>query len=140
LGKDSFTGPYFRPDGKALYAMVEKDSTKPYVLPRVAMWSWPSPGAMKIVSPDFDRPITTYAVTPDNRTLVALAEEAGHEKLFSMPAEGGPAALAFRDDAGRVLEPPHPTAGGGDDAHRQLGECGESFRSSKHRSWREKAH
>ena len=95
LGKDSFTGPYFRPDGKALYAMVEKDSTKPYVLPRVAMWSWPSPGAMKIVSPDFDRPITTYAVTPDNRTLVALAEEAGHEKLFSMPAEGGPAALAF---------------------------------------------
>ena len=94
-GKDSFSAPYFRPDGKALYAMVEKDSPRPYNLPRIAMWSWPSPSGMKIVSPELDRPVSTFAVTPDNRTLYALAEEAGHEKLFSMPADGGAARLAF---------------------------------------------
>ena len=94
-GKDSFASPYFRPDGKALYALFEKDSGKPYNLTRVAMWSWPSPGAMRVVSSELDRAVTSFAVTPDGRTLYALAEEHGHEKLFSMPAEGGAAALAF---------------------------------------------
>jgi dipeptidyl aminopeptidase/acylaminoacyl peptidase len=94
-GKDSFTAPYFRPDGKALYAILEKDSPKVYNQPRIAMWSWPTPGAMKIVSAELDRPITSFAVTPDNRTLYTLAEDAGHEKLYSLPAEGGSASLAF---------------------------------------------
>ena len=97
-GKDSFTAPYFRPDGKGLYAQIERDSGKPYNLTRVAMWPWPSlgAGAMKIVSAGLDRSVSTFAVTPDSRTLYALAEESGHEKLFQMPADGGGAAsLAF---------------------------------------------
>lgn len=94
-GGDSFSSPYFRPDGNALYAVVEKNTGRVYNQPRIAMWSWPAPRAMKIVSGELDRPITSFAVTPDNRTLYALAEDAGHEKLYSMPAEGGSASLAF---------------------------------------------
>ncbi len=97
-GKDTFVAPYFRPDGKGLYALIERDSGKPYNLTRVAMWPWSSSGAgaMKIVSAGLDRAVGKFAVTPDNRTLYALAEEYGHEKLFQMPADGGGAAsLAF---------------------------------------------
>ncbi len=96
-GKDSFAAPYFRPDGKGLYAQFERDSGKPYSLTRVAMWPWPSPGtaAMKVVSASLDRAVSSFGVTPDNRTLHALAEESGHEKLFEMPADGGAASLTF---------------------------------------------
>ncbi len=95
-GQDTFSNPYFRPDGQALYALVEKGSGKPYNLSRIARWSWPNPGSTKIVSSELDRAVTSFAVTPDNRTLYALAEEHGHEKLFSMSADtGGAASLVY---------------------------------------------
>lgn len=97
-GKDSFANPSFRPDGRALYALVEQDAPgKVYNLTRVAMLGWPAQdsGKVKIVSATLDRAVSSFAVSPDSQTLYATAEEAGHEKLFTMPAEGGRAALAF---------------------------------------------
>lgn len=104
-GPDSFTMPYFRPDGRALYALIEQDAAgKVYNLSRVAMLPWPhQPGAaVKIVSASLDRSVSTFAVSPDNQTLYATAEEAGHEKVFTMPAEGNGrrATLAFEMSQG----------------------------------------
>jgi len=91
----SYSSPRFRPDGTALYALAEKSGPNPYNLTRIAMFSWPEPAGAKIVSATLDRSINTFGITPDNRTIYALAEEHGHEKLFRMPAGGGQAELAF---------------------------------------------
>lgn len=56
----------------------------------MASFSWPSPGASTIVSAGLDRSVASYACSPDGKTLYLLAEDAGHERLYSVPASGGP--------------------------------------------------
>ncbi|HET9525679.1 MAG TPA: S9 family peptidase [Pyrinomonadaceae bacterium] len=93
---DSFTRPTFRPDGKALYALIEIESdTKTYNLDRLAKFSWPNPGQPATLTAKFDRSIGSFAFTPDSRTIYLTAEEAGNEKLFTMPADGGDVKLAM---------------------------------------------
>ncbi len=95
-GSDSFSQPRFRPDGKALYLLSTRSGDgKEYHLSRLAMLPWPASGAPKAITPEFDRSVDAFAFTPDSRTVYLLAEEAGHEKLFTLPAGGGAAKLAF---------------------------------------------
>jgi dipeptidyl aminopeptidase/acylaminoacyl peptidase len=93
---DSFGRPAFRPDGKALYASFNVETTdKTYNLDRLAKLSWPSVGQSLILTSKFDRAIGNYAFTPDSKTIYLTAEEAGNEKLFTMPADGGDVTLAM---------------------------------------------
>jgi dipeptidyl aminopeptidase/acylaminoacyl peptidase len=93
---DGFTRPTFRPDGKALYALVEVESdTKTYHLDRLAKLAWPNPGQPTTLTAKFDRSVGSFAFTPDSRSLYLTAEEAGNEKLFTMPADGGDVTLAM---------------------------------------------
>lgn len=102
-GPDSFANPTFRPDGKALYAEYEPDNRYVYNLTRIAKIDWPGNGKPTIVTAKLDRSIATYGFSADSRTLYALAEEAGHEKLFEMPAEGGSAKLAYDMNLGTYV-------------------------------------
>ncbi len=99
-GNDSYAQPVFRPDGKALYCLFSPNTEKVYNLDRVAMIAWPSPGQPKVVTASLDRSVNTFGFSPDSRTLYLLAEEHGHEKLFSVPAEGGEARLALEMSQG----------------------------------------
>jgi len=93
---DSFGRPAFRPDGKALYASFNIESgDKTYNLDRLAKISWPNVGQPMILTSKFDRAVGNYAFTPDSKTIYFTAEEAGNEKLFTMPAEGGDVTLAM---------------------------------------------
>ena len=93
---DSFTRPTFRPDGKALYAAIEVESdNKTYHLDRLAKLSWPNPGQPTTLTTRFDRSVGSFAFTPDSRSIYLTAEEAGNEKLFTMPADGGDVTLAM---------------------------------------------
>ncbi|MBI4873215.1 MAG: S9 family peptidase [Acidobacteria bacterium] len=95
-GKDSFSQPRFRPDGKALYMLHSAGGDgQVYHVSRLAIMVWPAAGEPKVLTGGFDRSVGSFAFTPDSRTLYLLAEEAGHEKLFSMPAAGGGVKLAF---------------------------------------------
>lgn len=95
-GNDSLARPMFRPDGKALYAISTVESNgKVYNLDRLAKFGWPNMGAPVILTKDFDRSVGAVAFSPDSRSLYLLAEEAGHEKLFTMPADGGEVRLAM---------------------------------------------
>jgi dipeptidyl aminopeptidase/acylaminoacyl peptidase len=86
---DSFTRPTFRPDGKALYAISNiETNNKTYNLDRLAKFSWPNPGQPAILTSRFDRSVSSFAFTPDSRSIYLTAEEAGNEKLFTMPADG----------------------------------------------------
>ncbi|MGH9906997.1 MAG: S9 family peptidase, partial [Pyrinomonadaceae bacterium] len=91
-GPSSFAQPAFRPDGKALYLTVTAENDRVYNLSRMAMIPWPAsaaPGAIKILTENFDRAVGSFASTPDSKTVYFLAEESGHEKLFSVSAAGG---------------------------------------------------
>jgi dipeptidyl aminopeptidase/acylaminoacyl peptidase len=88
-GKDSYSVPMFRPDGKALYAQVERRGPKVYSHTRLAMWTWPNPGQPKWVSPGWDRSVGDVAFSPDSRTVYLTAEDAGLIRLFHVPADGG---------------------------------------------------
>jgi dipeptidyl aminopeptidase/acylaminoacyl peptidase len=92
-GKDSYTNPSFHPDGKTLYAVQEKENGKAYSLSRLVMFAWPGGGSAKMVAAGLDRSVGTFG--SDASTLYLLAEEHGHEKLYTVPAAGGTAKLAF---------------------------------------------
>ncbi len=84
-GHDSFANPLFAPDGKALYALYDREDVKVYHLSRLARISWPGRSSPEIVSANLDRSIATFGVARDGKTLYALCEEHGHVKLFSIP-------------------------------------------------------
>jgi dipeptidyl aminopeptidase/acylaminoacyl peptidase len=95
-GSDSFTRPTFRPDGKALYAIFTVEANgKIYNLDRLAMFRWPNPAQPTILTTSFDRSVGNFAPTPDSKSVYLTAEEAGNEKLFVMPADGGEVTLAM---------------------------------------------
>lgn len=94
-GQASYSQPKFRPDGQALYMLHSGGDDRVYHLARLAMMGWPASGEPKPIGGDFDRSVGSFAFTPDSKTIYLLAEEAGHEKLFTMPADGGAAKLAF---------------------------------------------
>jgi dipeptidyl aminopeptidase/acylaminoacyl peptidase len=84
-GDSSYSKPAFRPDGQALYYVVTAENEKVYNLDRLGKLSWPHPRNPEILSLQFDRSVNTFAFSPDSQTIYLLAEEAGHEKLFSLP-------------------------------------------------------
>ncbi|MEK6282493.1 MAG: S9 family peptidase [Acidobacteriota bacterium] len=94
-GKSSHGQPAFSPDGKALYFSVTQENDQAYNLSRLAMMPWPSTGAAKVLTDTSDKSVGSFASTPDSKTIYFLAEEAGHEKLFSVPADGGSVRLVF---------------------------------------------
>src|SRR6185295_7783483 len=108
-GGDSFSRPAFRPDGKALYAISEiQTDKKVYHLERLARLSWPnevrtSTGrerdlhtlAPVILTSTWDRSVGSFAFSPDSRSIYLTAEEAGNEKVFTTPADGGEVTLAM---------------------------------------------
>lgn len=93
---DNFTRPAFRPDGKALYAIFNTLSDdKVYHLARLAKFSWPNPGQPVILTSSFDRAVSSFALTPDSKSIYFTAEEAGNEKLYTLPADGTEVRLAM---------------------------------------------
>lgn len=79
----------FRPDGKALYFAFQPNTGKVYNLSRLAMINWPAAGERKIITPNFDRSVGSYAFTPDGGTIYLTAEDAGYEKIYALPANDG---------------------------------------------------
>jgi dipeptidyl aminopeptidase/acylaminoacyl peptidase len=88
-GKDSHTRPAFSPDGKALYCIVNPSTDKVYNLDRLARFAWPQVSERQILTAGSDFSPTSFAVSPDSKTVFFLAEEAMHENCFSVPAGGG---------------------------------------------------
>lgn len=92
-GGFSYGDPRFSADGATLYAVrvVENDG-KVYHLPRLVSAKWPpAPGSaqFQLLTPGFDRGVNQYTFAPDGRTVYLTAEEAGHEKIFTVAAAGG---------------------------------------------------
>ena len=87
-GGSSYSRASFRPDGKALYAFEEPHAST-YNLERIVMWQWPNPAQPTIVTGGFDRSVAGFGFSPDSKQILLTAEDAGHEKLYTVPASGG---------------------------------------------------
>ena len=99
-GRDSYGDAVFRPDGRALYAKMERNGPKVYSLSRLVMWTWPQMGTPVPVTPGLDRSVDEVVFSPDSRNAYLLAEEGGHVKVFVAPAGGGDARVALDVKAG----------------------------------------
>jgi dipeptidyl aminopeptidase/acylaminoacyl peptidase len=94
-GADSYSSPRFRPDGKALYCLVEAGNANVYNINRLAMFAWPHSGERTTITASLDRSVGAFAFSPDSKTVYLLAEEHGREKLFRVTAGGGDATRLF---------------------------------------------
>jgi dipeptidyl aminopeptidase/acylaminoacyl peptidase len=89
IGKDSYSRPRFSPDGKSLFCILNPSTDKVYNLDRIAKFAWPQVGERLILTANADLSPTSFAISPDSKTVLFLAEEAMHENFFSVPASGG---------------------------------------------------
>ena len=86
----SYSRPLFSRDGKGLYTLVSPESEKVYHQDRLSRIDWTKEEKEPVlVTKGFDRSPTSVAISPDSRVVYLLAEEAGHENLFEVPALGG---------------------------------------------------
>src|SRR6266511_1327439 len=84
----------FSPDGKNICFSASDGKAAIYTLPRLACASWPMNGqSIRVIGKELDRPIGSWAFTADSRTIYFTAEDAGHERVYSVPAAGGTATL-----------------------------------------------
>ena len=97
----SYGSPQFSPDGKTVYVDFEPINGKTYNNTRLVAFDWPSMANRRVITPPpFDRSVGSYAITPDGRTIYFTAEDAGLEKIYSVPASGGQPSLAVEPERG----------------------------------------
>lgn len=90
LGEAEYGRPTFSPDGKTLYLYYSPLGVKVYNLTQLVSLDWANPMASpKNLTANFDRSVGSFALSPDSKTIYLTAEEAGQEKLYSVPASGG---------------------------------------------------
>jgi len=92
--------PRFSPDGKTLFTLWEPNNGKVYNLTRLAAFDWPSMSNRRVVTASSDRSVNGYAIAPDGKTVYFTAEDAGLEKIYSVPASGGDVKLAVDPERG----------------------------------------
>ena len=83
----------FSPDGKALFAVFSANNGKVYNLERLVRFDWPSMQNRKVITATSDRSVGSYAITPFSDAIYFTAEDAGLEKIYTVPAAGGDAQL-----------------------------------------------
>jgi dipeptidyl aminopeptidase/acylaminoacyl peptidase len=93
----SFSSPEFAPDGKSLYALSQRTSTKErlYSLSRIVRFAWPTAGVPASVTEGWDRSVSSFTVAADSGTIIADAEDDGFDKLFQVKAAGGKPTVLF---------------------------------------------
>jgi dipeptidyl aminopeptidase/acylaminoacyl peptidase len=94
-GGNIWSQPRFTPDGRTLLAMVEQQSSSVYNASRLATFAWPDTSKHVVITGGLDRPVSTFAVSPDSRTLFFTAEDSGNEKLYSARITGGSVRTLF---------------------------------------------
>ena len=94
VDKHSWGSPTFTADGRTLLATRDRASDKVYTNTELAAFAWNGAaagaplGEARILTAGWDRAVTSFAPTADSRRVYFLAEDAGHEKLYSAPIAG----------------------------------------------------
>ncbi|HRH41997.1 MAG TPA: S9 family peptidase [Pyrinomonadaceae bacterium] len=95
----SYGRPTFSPDGKTLYATFNPNTEKVFNISKLVSIDTAT-GNHKVLTANLDNSVNSFAFTPDGKTIYLTAEDAGLEKVYSMPATGGNATLAMEQTKG----------------------------------------
>jgi dipeptidyl aminopeptidase/acylaminoacyl peptidase len=97
----SYSAPAFAPDGSALYARQSPQSRFVYNDERLVRFDWANTEPRPVAF-GFHRSVGDFAVTADGERIFLLAEDAGHDRLYSVPANGGDVREVGRLDRGTI--------------------------------------
>lgn len=117
-GPATYGDPTFAPDGRSFVVTVTPAATNyAYNLARLTRFAWPFNAEKTVVlTLDFDREPDVPVISGDSSTVYFTAEDAGHEKIYSVPIDGGQVTLEYDPPTGVVTR----LAGGGRDQAFQL--------------------
>jgi dipeptidyl aminopeptidase/acylaminoacyl peptidase len=87
-GEASYSQPQFAADGSALYARATPHNRFTYSDDRLVRFDWADP-LPRPVAFDFNRSVGRYRVSQDGETVYLVAEDEGHDRIFSVRATGG---------------------------------------------------
>lgn len=118
---DSYGRPIFTPDGNTMVVGVTPGNTGfVYNLRRLAKYPWPfDPTKRVLLTADFDRVPNEPVISPDGTTVYFTAEDAGLEKIYSVPLAGGEVKVDSSLTTGVIT---NLEGGGKGDAFRLLAE------------------
>jgi len=80
--QDSFAQPSFAPNGGTLYALRSPHTQRIYNAARLSAWRWPSFAPAAGVAPSDGRPVDSYVVSVDGRTVSFTTEIDGLVRIF----------------------------------------------------------
>ena len=97
----SYSHPQFAPDGSALYARSNPHTRFVYNDERLVRFDWAS-ATPRAVAFGFARSVESFRVAPGGERIFLLAEDEGHDRLYTVPAAGGDVRELGRLDAGGI--------------------------------------
>ncbi len=97
----SYSRPQFAPDGSALYARQLPETRFVYNDERLVRFDWSNTEPRPIAF-GFHRSVGDFALTPDGERIYLLAEDEGHDRLFTVAATGGEVRELGRLDRGSI--------------------------------------
>jgi len=111
-GRDTWSQPRFTPDGHALLAVLETQSSNVYNASRLAAFAWPDATRHHIVTDGIDRAVNSFAIAPNSRDVYFTAEDAGNEKIYATRLEGGTVQSLSSTQKGSFTNLVIPAGGG----------------------------
>jgi dipeptidyl aminopeptidase/acylaminoacyl peptidase len=90
----------FSRDGKALFFKFEPHDTEIYHIAQLHKVAWPAGGQPTLVTRDFDRETTRFALAPDGKLVYLLVPDAANENLYRVSTEGGKPTLVIAPTTG----------------------------------------
>ena len=97
----SYSQPQFAADGSALYARSTPKTKFVYNDERLVRFDWADPSPRPVAF-GFKRSVGSFQVSPDGETIYLVAEDEGHDRIFSLPAAGGEAHEFGRLESGSL--------------------------------------
>ncbi len=96
-----YSDPQFAPDGSALYALATPNTKHVYNDARLVRFDWGGTTARPVAF-GFNRSVASFSVAPGGERIYLLAEDAGHDRLYTVPASGGEVRELGRLEAGSI--------------------------------------
>jgi dipeptidyl aminopeptidase/acylaminoacyl peptidase len=90
----------FSPDGKALLFKYAPQDAEVYHLAQLNKVAWPAGGEAVLVTRDFDRETSRYAIVADGKLAYLLVPDAGKENLYRVSTDGAKPVLVLEPAAG----------------------------------------
>jgi len=96
-----YSAPQFAPDGSALYALGTPNTKHVYNDARLVRFDWGGTDARPVAF-GFNRSVGSFRVAPGGERIYLLAEDEGHDRLYTVPASGGEVRELGRLEAGVI--------------------------------------